>query len=348
MKVQKSELAQKINKLKSVVPKKTTMPVLQGILVDDGYLIANNMEIAIKMKLEGTEGKRFLIPVKAMEIINNLPNGEIDISSGSNIITIKTGSVKSRYQTLDPDTFPQMRKPDGDEQEIVIDGSKMASAMRNVSYAVAKTTTNQTMESMCLQAENGYLNFVGLNGQELAWDRMDYPGEFELLIPKRAIDTLLNFDIAGDITIRHSKTGAMFISDEFEIHTRLMDGQYFKWRRMFDYTSEKISMERQSLLAAITRANMCAEEKPVRLEFTGDALSISIKESIADYQETVMMDGTIGQDFVIGFNPRLVIETLKAFDSETVTLCLSSPKTPMVVEADGSNFKAILLPVLIN
>lgn len=38
MKIEKTELAQKLNKIKGVVPKKTPMPVLQGILVQDGYL----------------------------------------------------------------------------------------------------------------------------------------------------------------------------------------------------------------------------------------------------------------------------------------------------------------------
>ena len=54
MKIQKTELAQKLNKIKSVVPKKTTQAVLQGILVKDGYLIANNMEMTVKAKIEGT------------------------------------------------------------------------------------------------------------------------------------------------------------------------------------------------------------------------------------------------------------------------------------------------------
>lgn len=56
MKIQKTELATKLNQIKGVVPKKTTMPILQGILVKEGYLIANNLEMTVKAKLEGTEG----------------------------------------------------------------------------------------------------------------------------------------------------------------------------------------------------------------------------------------------------------------------------------------------------
>ena len=53
MVIQKKELAAKINKIKGVVLKKSTMPVLQGILVKGGYLIANNMETTVKAKIEG-------------------------------------------------------------------------------------------------------------------------------------------------------------------------------------------------------------------------------------------------------------------------------------------------------
>ena len=60
MKIQKTELATKLNQIKGVVPKKTTMPILQGILVKEGYLIANNLEMTVKAKLEGTEENALL------------------------------------------------------------------------------------------------------------------------------------------------------------------------------------------------------------------------------------------------------------------------------------------------
>jgi len=38
MKIDKGELSSKINKIKGVVPKKTSLGVLEGVLVRDGYL----------------------------------------------------------------------------------------------------------------------------------------------------------------------------------------------------------------------------------------------------------------------------------------------------------------------
>jgi DNA polymerase sliding clamp subunit (PCNA homolog) len=102
MKVQKAELAQKIAKIKSVVPKKASMPVLQGILVKDGYLIANNTEMTVKAKLEGIKGESFIIPAKAFDLIANLPEGELEILlEENNVITIKADKIKNTYVMTD-------------------------------------------------------------------------------------------------------------------------------------------------------------------------------------------------------------------------------------------------------
>jgi len=44
----------------------------------------------------------------------------------------------------------------------------------------------------------------------------------------------------------------------------------------------------------------------------------------------------------------LVIETLKAFDCDNVGIQLQGPKHPMIVEAEDSEFKSIVLPVQIK
>ena len=97
MKIQKTDLAQKLNKIKGVVPKKTTMPVLQGILVRDGYLIANNMEMTVKAKIEGTEGESFIIPERAFDLINNLPAATENSISPSGRLDRKSTRLNSSH-----------------------------------------------------------------------------------------------------------------------------------------------------------------------------------------------------------------------------------------------------------
>ena len=189
MKIQKTELATKLNQIKGVVPKKTTMPILQGILVKEGYLIANNLEMTVKAKLEGTEGECFIIPERAFDLINNLPDGEVDISvSNGNTMTIRADKIKNKYQTMDPEPFP-VADIDGEGSEFTLKAGQLLESVKRVSYAIPQQGGNATMSTMCLQAKDGQLNFVGLDGHVLAWDKIDYDGEFELLIPKNTIDT---------------------------------------------------------------------------------------------------------------------------------------------------------------
>lgn len=349
MKIQKSELAAKLNKIKGVVPNKTTNSVLQGILVKDGYLIANNMEMTVKAKIEGMDGECFIIPERAFDLISNLPDGEVDITvTANNTITIKADKIKNKYQTLDPEQFPIVATQDENEL-MTIKAETLMESMKRVSYAIAIKGSNAIMTSMCLQASGGQLNFVGLDGHVLAWDRIDYDGEFEMLIPKGTVDKLKSVGLSGDVQIRRSNTSAVFITEEFEIYTRLVEGNYLKYQTMFKDMPLHTVISRVELLDAMTRAKMCTEEKsPVKFELEESQLNISIKDNITDYHETVDLQEKIAEPIKIGFDAKLVLETLKAFDCDNVGISFGGPKMPMIVEAEDSDFKAIVLPVVIN
>lgn len=349
MKIQKNELAQKINKIKSVVPKKTPMSVLQGILVKDGCLIANNLEMTVKAKIEGAEGECFIIPMKAFDLISNLPNGEVEILSDRNNITIKSAKIKNKYQTMDPAQFPETAIPEGEEQEIILDSSELPESMKRVSYAVPAQSSNVIMTAMCLQAKDGYLNFVGLDGHVMAWDKVKYAGSFELLLPKNTTDKLQSIGMEGKISIRHNKIGAVFVTDEYEIYTRLIEGEYFKYQNMFSELPLHTVIARAELLDAMVRAKMCTEERcPVKFEISEDTLNVSIKDSTTDYHETIALQEPLAEKLTIGFDARLVIETLKAFDCDNIGIQLQASKAPMIIEAEDSDFEAIVLPVAIN
>ena len=353
MKIEKNELSQKINKLKQVVPKRTPMAVLQGILVQDGYLIANNMELAIKAKVEGTDEEPFIIPAKAFDLINNLPDGEVEIipeHKGETFnITIKASKIKNKYQTMDPSSFPLPNAESAGGGEFAIKAESLLTSMRRVSYAIPANGNNSTMCTLCLQASGGVLNFAGLDGHVMAWDKVDFDGEFELLIPKGTVDRLLSIGIVGEVSIRHNKNGATFVTDDYEIHTRIVEGEYFKYAGMFKDLPVHTVITRTELLEAMVRAKMCTEEKsPARFTMKGSELNIAIKDMTTDYHETVNLQEEMQSELTIGFDARLVIETLKAFDCDNVALNLESAKMPMIIEAEDSDFKAMVLPVAIR
>lgn len=349
MKVQKAELVQKINKMKGVVPKKSTVPALHGILVLNGYFIASNMEMTVKVKTEAAEGEKFIIPEHAFDFINNLPDGDVEISdSGNNSIIIKSEKIRNRYQTTDPAQFPLITEQE-EGSELAVSADMILESMKRVFYAISSQECNPVMSSMCLQAGGGWLNFVGLDGHVLAWDRVEYDGEFELLIPKNTADRLKALGLSGEVKIKHNRNGAVFSTDEIEVYTRLVDGEYFRYREMFKELPLHTVVSRTELLEAMTRAKMCTEERcPVRFKLDGNFLGLSIKGRLTDYDEAIGLQETLSEALTIGFDARLVLETMKAFDCDNVGLSFGGSKMPVIVEAEDSDFKAIVLPVAIN
>lgn len=349
MKIQKAELAQKLNKIKGVVPKKPNQPVLQGVLVKDGYLIANNLEMTVKGKIEGTEGESFIIPERAFDLINNLLDGEMEILvMKNNTIVIKADKIKNKYQTFDPEQFPVMAAEETGN-ELTMEADALLESMRRVSYAIPAQGGNAPMYAMCMQAGDGKLNFVGLDGHVLAWDKVDCEEEFELLIPKNTVERLKAIGLSGKVKIKHNKKSAVFMTEDFEVYTRLMEGIYFKYRTMFSELPMCTVISRMELLEAMIRAKMCTEERcPVRFELEDGTLNLSIKDNITDYHETIGLKKSMGEALVIGFNAKLVLETLKAFDCENVKISFGGSKLPMIVEAENSDFKALVLPVKIS
>ncbi|MCI9099698.1 MAG: DNA polymerase III [Lachnospiraceae bacterium] len=351
MKMQKAALAQKIGKLKSVVPKRGQNEALRGILVKDGYLTANNMEMMVKIKIEGIEDEPFIIPERAFDLINNLPDGELEITAApKNTITIKADKIKNKYQTLEPDSFPCVTVQE-QRQELTVKAEHLMESIKRVAYAVPAQGSSKVMESMCIQAEGGKLNFVGLDGHVMAWDQVDYNGEFELLIPKGTVDKLKSIGLTGDVQIRHNKTSAVFITEEAEIYTRLADGEYFNYKPMFKKFPLHTAASRSALLGAMVRAKMCTENKrPVRFELKGSNLNLSIKDKITDYREDIELSKEMEDALTIGFDADLVLETLKAFECENVGISFESPKMPMIIEAadENNDFKAMVLPVMLG
>lgn len=141
----------------------------------------------------------------------------------------------------------------------------------------------------------------------------------------------------------------VFKSDEYTIYTRLIEGKYFAYQKMFTEGEINTCASRTALIGAMTRAKMCTEEKqPAVFQIEDDVLNISIRDKLADYQEQVPLQETVCKSIRLGFDSRLVLETLKAFTCDNIALGFTSPRTPMIVEAEDSDMKAMVLPVAIR
>lgn len=314
MKVKKYELVRIIDKLKSVVQKNTVHPALGGVLVKEGYLIAANGEITIQVKCEDAEGESFIIPMKAFDLIKNLPEGDVELlHDDKNVVTIKMEKIKNSYQSFPAENFIYSKTDMESGEELTLPGKSFMEAISHVIYAAAEKEPSKPMlEGIYLEGCDGYINLVATDGHVLAWDRIKADGiaDLKIIVPK------------------------------------LLEGKYLPYKQMFCESDNYTIVGKSDLVGAMTRAKMCTDEKsPAVFDISENEITVSIRDNIANYQEKVALQEKIKDPIKIGFDSRLVLETIKAFTCDNITLNLTRPVNPMVVEAEDSDMKALVLPV---
>lgn len=149
-----------------------------------------------------------------------------------------------------------------------------------------------------------------------------------------------------DVNVSYSANSAIFRTDGYVIYTRLLEGKYLPYKQMFCESDNYTIVGKSDLVGAMTRAKMCTDEKsPAVFDISENEITVSIRDNIANYQEKVALQEKIKDPIKIGFDSRLVLETIKAFTCDNITLNLTRPVNPMVVEAEDSDMKALVLPV---
>lgn len=304
MKVQKYEIARVIDKLKSIVQKNDQFPALGGILVKDGYLIASNSEITMKVKLEASAGSYFIIPMKAFDLIKNLPDGEIDISAtDKNVVMIKIGAIKNKYQSYPPEEFNFDITEDPEADGVELNGKKIMEAIGHVIYAAADGGANTQMTGIYFEGTDSGVSLAALDGHVVAVDSVKAEGakDMKLIVPKATAKKLISMGVIDDVTLTYTKNSAVFKSDEYTIYTRLIEGKYFAYQKMFTEGEINTCASRTALIGAMTRAKMCTEEKqPAVFQIEDDVLNISIRDKLGRLSGTGTASGNRMQIHTVG------------------------------------------------
>ena len=332
MKLKKYELVRAVDKVKSVVQKNPQTPALGGVLIKEGYAIAANGEMTIQVKLEGTEGESFIIPMKAFDLIKNLPEGDVE-----------------SYQSFPAENFMYDKTETG-EEGIVLPGALLMEAISHALYAAAdKSPGRPELEGIYLEGENDNLNLAATDGHVMCWDQINAVSGvsgLKLIVPKTAAKKLTSMGMDDDITLLHDANSAIFKTDAYLIRTRIRDGKFVPYQKMFVNMENYAIVNREELIGAMTRAKMCTDESvPAEFDIDGEEINVILQDKVTNYREKIMLQSPIEKPIRIGFDSRLVLETIKAFTCENITLNFSSPSTPMIVQAEDSDMKALVLPV---
>ena len=360
----KSNLNKAVGIVMKAVPTRTTMNILECILIDattnEIKFTGNDMELGIETIVEGEIIEKGKIAIDAKlfsEIVRKLPDNDITLTTDSNnnaLITCEKSKFNIAGKSGDDFSYlPAIIK----DKMITLSQFQLKEVINQTIFSIAINDNNKMMTGELFEVNEGTLKVVGLDGHRIAIRNIKLEGrsdDVRVVIPGKTlqeISKILNADAESFVNIYFTNNHVLFEFDQTHVVSRLIEGDYFKISQMLsnDYET-KVSINKKEFLDSIDRANLLIREgdkKPIIINILNGLLQVNVNSAIGALNEDIDIDKE-GKDIMIGFNPKFLIDALRVIDDETINIYLVNPKAPCFIRDKDDTYTYLILPVNFN
>ena len=360
----KSNLLHGVNIVSKAVPTRTTMAILECILIDASAneikLTANDMELGIETKIEGEIAERGVIALDAKifsEIVRKLPDSDVTIETDASFkTTITCEKAKFNIVGKSGDDFSYIPYIERNEP-IVMSQFTLKEVIRQTIFSIADNDNNKLMTGELFEIEENDLKVVSLDGHRISIRNIELKNNNshkKVVVPGKTlqeVSKILPGSAEDEVSIFLTDNHIVFEFENTTVVSRLIEGEYFKIEQMLssDYET-KVKINKRELLDCIDRATLLVKEgdkKPIIMNITDGTMELKINSFIGSMNEDIDI-AKEGKDILIGFNPKFFIDALRVIDEEEVTLYMVNPKAPCFIKDDEGTFIYLILPVNFN
>lgn len=357
----KADLLNGVQIVSKAVPSKTTMSILECILIDvrngEIKLAANDMELGIETRIEGEVIEKGMIALDAkifLEIVRKLPDSNIKIETDSSFKTVIT-CEKAKFNIIgksgeDFSYLPLIERNDS----VVVSQFTLKEIIRQTIFSIADNDNNKLMTGELFEINDDTLKVVSLDGHRISIRKIQLKNSYpfkKIVVPGKTlneISKILSGDTDKDVSIFFTDNHILFEFDNTIVVSRLIEGEYFRIDQMLssDYET-KVRINKKEFLSCIDRATLLVKEgdkKPVIINITDGVMELKMNTIIGSMDEEIDITKE-GKDLMIGFNPKFLIDALRVIDDEEVDLYMVNPKAPCFIRDAEENYIYLILPV---
>ncbi len=367
IKCEKNILLNNINIVLKSVASRTTLPILECILLiadKEGFrLISNDLELGIETSnIEADILEKGMVALEAKifsDIIRSMPDGDISITvDEKNVAVIKNGKTEFKILGQNGEEFPTLDKVEK-EEKYSISSSLLKNMIKQTKFSVSTDESKPVLTGELIEIKEGNLNIVAIDGFRVSFRCTNISKDFknaEVVVPAKALNEIIK--ILSDkedsiVNLYFNDNHILFELDSCIIVSRLLEGEFLKYEQIFteDYNT-RIKLDRVNFLNSLERASLISKDNkktPVKLEIKNDeSLVITSNTEFGTSYEELSID-LEGEGLSIAFNPRYLIEALKAIDDEKILIQFMTSLSPCIIKGiDNSDYKYLILPLKIN
>lgn len=357
----KSNLLNGVQIVSKAVSNKTTMSILECIMVDATKgiitLTANDMDLGIETIIQGEIVERGMIALDAkifLEIVRKLPDSDIVIETDSAYKTTIT-CEKAKFTIIgksgeDFSYLPVVEK----EDSVIISQFTLREVVRQTIFSISDNDNNKLMTGELFEINGDELKVVSLDGHRISIRKIQLKESYapkKVVVPGKTLNEVSKILPGGaenDVTISFTSKHIVFEFENTTVVSRLIEGEYFKIDQMLssDYET-KVKINKKEFLNCIDRATLLVKEgdkKPIIINITDGSMELKINSILGSMNEDIDIEKQ-GKDLMIGFNPKFLIDALRVIDDEEVELYMVNPKAPCFIKNQEESYIYLILPV---
>lgn len=357
---EKSLLQEAISTAQKAVTGKSTMHILEGILLiakdNELTLIGSDIDLSIETKIAADvfENGSIVIDSKLFgELIKKLPNAEVQVSTlENNSVEILCQKSKAVLKYMSSDDFPNLPKIN-ENMIFTISQRLLKNMIRGTIFATAQDEIRPILTGVKFEIKDKKLSLVALDGLRLALrsEEVNSDNEISAVIPGKTLSEISKIleDSDENVNITFTPNHILFSLKNTKVISRLLEGEFINYNSIIpDEYNLKVIVKKHDFLDCIERASLMAKEgntNLVKLDIQDDLVVITSDSQLGKAREelNVLMQG---EPLKIAFNARFLIDVLKIMDEEEIVLELTSSVSPCVVKnKDKNNCTYLVLPV---
>lgn len=355
--VEREKILKALEKTLGIVEKRTTMPILNSLLLEtEDYITikATNLEKSIIIKIDGKidrKGKLCIPARKLFEIIKTINENEIKLESEDNYLNIKSGKSSFKLYTQMANDFPKIKNI-SETLKRTINKEKFYNSIEKVDYAIYPDESRISLNGIYTHCIDNKLRFVASDGYRLSLNEVDYEGEpIEVLIPKKSISEIKKIckDSSSEKIYISIESNMLCIElDNITFLTRLNEAKFPNYKEVIPNNTLKAYIDKQNIISSLEKTLTIADEQTKSVIITLDKNIMKLKAVNAELGEVedeieINYDG---DKIEIGFNAEFLLQAIEKVENNTIEIALKDSQTAIIIGGD-KQYKALVMPIRI-
>jgi DNA polymerase-3 subunit beta len=348
--------------VQNIVEPRQTLPILANVLLEtDGdtiRLTATDLEVGARVTVPARIASKGAITMSARklaEIVKELPAATLALKvTDSASVSLRCGGVSYKLVGLAPDDFPAV-VPASPASWLTLDAKALREMLTHTSFAVSHDETRYALNGVLFVIQPKEVRLVATDGHRLAiasHGLAQTASPASGIVPRKAVAEIQRALGAGE-EVHVAITDNQFVLEmpNFVMTARLIEGQFPNYEAVIPKGHPgKLSLNRLAFVAALRRVSVMAEErnKPVRLALAPASLKLSASSSELGEAEESMTVDYAGEEVVIAFNSRYLLDALSPMEDDSVVFEFKDALSPGVVKSAGDDgYRCVIMPMRI-